>query len=85
MAMEKGIPMPEFPLEPVQARNAPDPNILPILGIVLSSLSVGSMIALYLSLPPSDHASWIFPLPFTFLGVGLIAFHFLKQASGRER
>ena len=38
-AMEKGIPLPEFPLEPVQERR-PDPTVLPILGTVLLTLSV---------------------------------------------
>jgi len=82
-AMEKGIPLPEFPLEPARERRQPDPNVLPILGTVLSSLSVGAMIALYLNLPAPSHAMWVSPLPFTFLGVGLIAFHFLKREPGR--
>jgi hypothetical protein len=77
-AMEKGIPLPEFPLEPARERRQPDPTVLPILGTVLFTLSVGAMIALYLILPASDHADWVTPLPFAFLGVGLIAFHFLK-------
>ena len=78
-AMEKGIPLPEFPLEPAQERHGPDPNhVIPILGTVLLSLSVGAMIVLYLNLAASSHSMWVSPLPFTFLGVGLIAFHFLK-------
>ena len=81
--MEKGIPLPEFPLEPVRERRQPDPNVLPILGTVLVSLSVGVMIALYLNLPAPSHGMWVSPLPFTFLGVGLIAFHFLKREPGR--
>lgn len=85
VAMEKGIPLPEFPLEPAQARKPPNPAVLPLLGIVLLTLSVGAMIALYLNLPLSAHSSWIFPLPFAFLGVGFIAFHFLSRESGRER
>jgi len=77
VAMEKGIPLPEFPLEPARERKQPDPNVLPILGTVLLSLSVGTMIVLYLNLPAPDHAFWVSPLPFAFLGVGLIAFHLL--------
>jgi hypothetical protein len=83
-AMEKGIPLPEFPLEP--ARNPPgiDPTgVLPILGIVLFSLSVGTMIVLYRTLEAEEHGFWVSPLPFTFLGVGLLAFHFLKRDAGR--
>src|ERR1035441_2663630 len=31
-AMEKGIPLPEFPLEPARERRQPDPPVLPIFG-----------------------------------------------------
>ena len=83
-AMEKGIPLPEFPLEPARERHRPDPdNVIPILGTVLLSLSVGAMIVLNLNLPAPSHSMWVSPLPFTFLGVGLIAFHFLKGEPGR--
>src|SRR5688500_9075592 len=82
-AMEKGIPLPEFPLEPAP-EHRPDPdNVIPILGTVLSSLSIGTMIVLYLNLPALSHAFWVSPLPFAFLGVGLIAFHFLMREPGR--
>jgi len=77
-AMEKGIPLPEFPLEPARERREPDPRVLPILGIVLLTLSLGTMIVLYLNLPAESRSFWITPLPFTFLGVGLFTFHFLK-------
>ena len=83
VAMEKGIPLPEFPLEPVRVPREPDPNVISILGTVLLSLSVGAMIMLYLTLPAQAHSFWVAPLPFTFLGVGLLAFHFLKRESGR--
>ena len=83
-AMEKGIPLPEFPLEPAEAPRGSDPdNVIPILGTVLLSLSVGAMIMLYLILPGPSHGMWVAPLPFTFLGMGLIAFHFLKREPGR--
>jgi hypothetical protein len=82
-AMEKGIPLPEFPLDPVQERNlAGSKYVIPILGTFLSSLSIGAMIVLYLILPGPSHSLWISPLPFTFLGVGLIAFYFLTRAPG---
>jgi hypothetical protein len=76
-AMEKGIPLPEFPLE----TPPPDPGaaaVVPILGTVLFTLSIGAMIVLYLSLPAPSHSFWISPLPFAFLGAGLISFHFSK-------
>ncbi len=78
-AMEKGIPLPEFPLEPALERHQADPdNVLPILGTVLLTLSVGAMIVLYLILPSPSHGVWVSPLPLVFLGVGLLAFYFLK-------
>src|ERR1017187_7641742 len=82
-AMEKGIPLPEFPLEPARERRQPDPTVLPILATFLLSLSVGAMIVLALNLPAPSHGFWVAPLPFTFLGVGLIAFHFLQAKPGR--
>src|ERR1700736_5470370 len=82
-AMEKEIPLPEFPLEPAEGHRPPDPNVIPILGMVLSSLSVGAMIVLYLVLPAPSHSFWVSPLPFAFLGAGFIAFHFLQRESGR--
>jgi hypothetical protein len=82
-AMEKGIPLPEFPLESTQERGEPDPKVLPILGTVLLTLSVGTMIVLNLNLPASSHGFWVAPLPFSFLGVGLIAFHFLQDEPRR--
>jgi len=81
-AMDKGIPLPEFPLEPTRER-PPDPRVLPILGTVLLTLSLGTMIVLFLTLDSESHAFWISPLPLTFLGAGLIAFHFLKSEPRR--
>jgi hypothetical protein len=62
-AMEKGIQMPEFPLDPAQEHQRRDANVIAILGMVLSSLSVGAMIVLYLILPASSHSFWVSPLP----------------------
>ena len=80
-AMDKGIPLPELPLEPTQQR--PEPPVIPVLGIVLFCLSIGAMIVLYLVLPTPSHSFWISPLPFAFLGVGLITFHFSKANQWR--
>jgi sterol desaturase/sphingolipid hydroxylase (fatty acid hydroxylase superfamily) len=82
-AMEKGIPLPEFPLEPARNPRVPDPNVVPILGIVLLSLSLGAMIALHWILPAPANGLWVAPLPLAFLGVGLLAFHFLKHDVSR--
>ncbi len=82
-AMEKGIPLPELPLDPSQERRQPDPTVLPILGTVLLTLSIGTMIVLALNLPAPSNRFWVAPLPFAFLGAGLIAFHFSQAKPGR--
>jgi len=82
-AMEKGIPLPEFPLEPLRGPRVPDPNVLPILGTVLLSLSMGAMIVLSRIYPGATEGFWVAPLPLLFLGIGLLAFHFLKRDAGR--
>ena len=82
-AMEKGIPLPEFPLEPEGEARGPDPNVVPILGTVLFSFSLGTMIVLYRTLDAASHAFWVSPLPIAFLGIGLLVFHFLKRDAGR--
>lgn len=76
-AMEKDIPLPEFPIE-TEREPRRDLLVLPILGMVLFTLSIGTMVVLYVNLPAESHRFWITPLPFTFLGVGFITFHFLK-------
>ena len=84
-AMEKGIPLPEFPLEPERNPRGGDPdNVLPILGVVLLSLSIGAMIVLYQTLEAAAHGFWVSPLPLAFLGAGLLAFHFLNRDAGRR-
>ena len=81
VAMEKGIPLPEFPLE--QAQRPSNPTVVPILGMVLMTLSLGTMIMLALNLPPATHSFWVAPLPFAFLGAGFIAYHLLLAKSER--
>jgi len=80
--MDKGIPLPELPLEPSQENRRPDPDVLPILGTVLLTLSLGTMVVLSKD-AAAAHGFWVAPLPFAFLGVGLIALHFLKGKAGR--
>jgi hypothetical protein len=82
-AMEKGIPLPEFPLEAERNPSNRDPNVLPILGIVLFSFAVGAMIVLYRTLDSASHEFWVSPLPVAFMGVGLLVFHFLKRDAVR--
>lgn len=85
VAMEKGIPLPELPTELREPeRRPPDPTVLPILGIVLTTLSAGAMIVLYLNRSAQSPVGfWVSPLPFAFLGVGLFVFHFLKSEPRR--
>jgi hypothetical protein len=82
-AMEKGIPLPELPLDEPDRRNAPDPTVLPILGTVLLSLALGTMVTLFITLDSQSRGMWVSPLPFAFLGAGLLAFHFLKRDASR--
>ena len=82
-AMEKGIPLPEFPMEPARDHREVDATVITILGMVLFTLSIGTMIVLYVNLPSTNHSFWISPLPFAFLGVGFIAYPFLKASASR--
>jgi len=86
--MEKGIPLPEFPLEQARNPGVTDPTgVLPILGTVFFSLSVGTMIVLYRTLEAEAHSFWISPLPFAFLGVGLMdgaELQWLRQVKRRR-
>src|SRR5208283_6135508 len=66
-AMEKGIPLPEFPLEPAEQRRHTDALVVPILGMVLFTLSIGAMIVLFLNLPASSRSFWVAPIPIAFL------------------
>ena len=47
-AMEKGIPLPELPLDPPKVPKPPDPRAPLIHGIVWSALGGGAMLALRL-------------------------------------
>lgn len=82
-AMEKGIPLPEFSLDPARDNGGPDQRVLPILGIVLLTLSIGAMVFLYFDRSFLPLNAWISPLPFAFLGVGLLAFHLLQTRPPR--
>lgn len=81
-AMDKGIPLPELPLD-AEARRGPEPPVIPILGVVLATLSLGAMVVLYMGLPVEAHRFWIAPLPLAFLGAGFMALHFLRGTLSR--
>src|SRR5262245_50914015 len=80
-AMDKGIPLPELPLDPQQFRNPPDRRAPLLHGIVWLALGVGAMVALRFL--PNHAAPWPLPLPLALLGLGLILFYAL--ASDRAR
>lgn len=82
-AMDKGIPLPEFPFDPKHTPNPHERNVIAILGLVLLSLSLGTMLTLYLTLTGPEHSFWVAPLPFAFLGAGFLAYHLLNKDSGR--
>ena len=80
-AMEKGIPLPELPLDPPKVRTPPDPRAPLIHGIVWLALGFGAMVALRLF--PNAPELWPLPLPIAFLGIGLMLYYAL--ASDRAR
>jgi hypothetical protein len=82
-AMEKGIPLPEFPLDPAQSPRIPDTTVLPLIGIMLFTFAIGTMIVLFRTLDAAEHSFWIAPLPVAFMGLGLLFFHYLKRDAGR--
>ncbi|MBS1718775.1 MAG: hypothetical protein JSS72_13690 [Armatimonadetes bacterium] len=81
-AMDKGIPLPEFP-ENLFGKKEQDRTVLPLLGLVLFSLSVGTMVTLTLILPEASKHMAILPMPFAFLGAGFLAYHYLSEGAGR--
>jgi hypothetical protein len=83
-AMEKGIPLPELPLDPPSVPKPPDPRAPLIHGIVWSALGGGAMLALRLIGPlPNAPVLWPLPLPLALLGIGLILYY--AFASDRAR
>ncbi|MEW6321632.1 MAG: DUF6249 domain-containing protein [Acidobacteriota bacterium] len=80
-AMDKGIPLPELPLDPARLPNVSDPRVPLLHGIVWTALGLGGMVAL--SVAPVPEGLWPMPLPLVFLGLGLILYYVL--ASERPR
>ena len=81
MAMEKGIPLPELPLEPpTRGQMQADLHTTLIIGIVLAMFGTGAMAALLMV--EQFRPAWPLPLPVSFIGVGLVLYYYLV---GRER
>ena len=84
MAMEKGIPLPELPLDPPRVPKPPDPRAPLMHGIVWSALGGGAMLALRLiGLQPNAPVLWPLPLPIALLGVGLMLDYALASERAR--
>lgn len=84
VAMEKGIPLPELPLDPPRDQRPPDPRAPLLHGVVWTAFGFGGMAAMLVIGPlPNGMAVWPLALPLLFLGVGLILFYVL--ASNRAR
>jgi hypothetical protein len=82
--MDKGIPLPELPIDPPKLPKPPDPRAPLIHGIVWSAFGGGSVLALHLIGPVGNAPDlWPLPLPIALLGVGLILYYVL--ASERPR
>ena len=83
-AMEKGIPLPEIPLDPPRVRKPPDPRAPLIHGLVWTALGGGAMLALWvigrLSTVP---VWWPLPLPILLLGSGLMLYYALAPERAR--
>ena len=81
-AMDKGIPLPEVPPDPLVsllARTEPpaDPAFWTVIGIIVGALGLGSMIAF--SLVPRTQPYWPLPLPFALIGLGLLLYSVLAS------
>ena len=83
-AMDKGIPLPELPLDPTRTPTAPNPQATLIHGLVWTAMGGGGMLALLLvGAEINGHGIWPLPLPLLFLGLGLVLYYAL--ASERTR
>ena len=83
-AMEKGIPLPELPIDPPRAPGTPKTDVPLILGIILAAFGFGTMVALRLMAPgwgniTGARSIWPMPLPIALMGVGLILYFLLAR------
>jgi hypothetical protein len=82
-AIEKGIPLPELPLEPPVVATQPDTHFPLFPGIVLVTFGVGSMLACMMTRDLSEY--WMLPLPLVFMGIGMILYHFFSLRPWQRR
>jgi hypothetical protein len=80
IAMDKGIPLPELPIDPPRDPRPQDPRVMLIHGVVWSALGIGGMLGTYLVVPEwNGHALWPLTLPAVFLGIGLMLYYVLAS------
>lgn len=83
-AMERGIPLPELPLDSPPLPRLHDPRTVLIHGVVWSALSLGGILAAYLSGAQwRGQDLWPLALPTLFLGVGLLLYNALASHATR--
>jgi hypothetical protein len=82
VAIEKGIPLPELPLDPPRVPKPPDPRAPLMHGVVWSALGGGAMLALRL-IGPQANAPALWSLPLALLGVGLMLYYALASEGAR--
>lgn len=77
-AMDKGIPLPEVPIDPPPSawRRPPDPKTPLVIGIVLFGFAAGTMVTLAVVM--QGRPAWALPLPIAMMGLGLILFYLLS-------
>lgn len=78
-AMDKGIPLPELPIDP--GKTPPDPRTPLLHGIAWSALGLGGVVAMMLF--PGLSSMWPLALPLLFLGVGLMLYYALGSKRSR--
>jgi hypothetical protein len=80
-AIDKGIPLPEVPIDPPPSawRRPPDPKVPLAIGIVLTAFGVGAMVML--AIVAQGQPFWAVPLPVVMMGLGLILFYRLSAPS----
>lgn len=79
-AMDKGIPLPELPIDPPPSawRPPPDPTVPLAIGIVLAAFGIGAMLMLAIVAPGKPY--WALPLPVALMGLGLVLYYRLSVA-----
>ena len=79
-AIDKGIPLPEVPIDPPPSawRRPPDPKVPLAIGIVLTAFGIGAMAMLAIV---AQQPFWAVPLPVVMMGLGLILFYRLSAPS----